>query len=97
LDAELKRNFTAILSNPESPTKLLTDTLRTLRYSYRQTDPDVVELVALAIAQGVAEPSTTNPGAAGLASYEYCTIADMQAGSNPNWRQLNPFLAENRS
>jgi hypothetical protein len=94
MNAELKQNFKAILSNPESPTKLLTVTLRTLRYSYRQDDADVIELVALAIAQGVAEPATTNPGAAGLAEYNYCPVPTLQNAYGDNWRAVCPNLSD---
>ena len=89
MKAEIKRNFQAILINPELPPKLLTDTLRTIRYSYRQTDPDVIELVSLAASMGIAEPDKTNAGGAGLASYEYCP----GPLTDPCGHQLNPALA----
>jgi len=91
MKAEIKRNFQAILINPELPPKVLTDTLRTIRYSYRQTDPDVIELVSLAASMGIAEPDKTNAGGVGLASYEYCP----GPLTDPCGHQLNPALANN--
>ena len=95
MENETFLNFKAIISNPQSPAKLAMDTVRTINYSYPQTDPDVITLNAIATVQNIPFPATTNPGAAGLADYSYCTVADLQAayGVTGSWRGQDPGLA----
>jgi hypothetical protein len=64
MEQTIFNSFKAILSNPELGMKVQMDTLRTVNYSYPQSDSDVATLNALAAAQNppVVLPDTTASG-----------------------------------